>query len=159
MTDARCHCCDEALVPGTCGAAAFGRCPRCIGVAVEMRHLVPMLEALTKQLRGEIDLHAHLDPVADPRRSDGCPRCAGAMESFGYMGTKLAWPQRCGRCLVVWIDDEQMGALCMLYARTTARRAAIERDAREEEEASSRRMRLVMAGRAAGDMLGRGILM
>jgi hypothetical protein len=125
---------------------------------VEIRHLVPLLEALTKELRKSMDLNQPIAPVNDPRRKDPCPRCGNAMESFGYMGTKLAWPQRCGPCLQIWIDHEQMGALCLVYARTSARREEASQHARDEAEGMDRRTRLAAAGRRAGDLLGGGML-
>ncbi len=102
---------------------------------MEVRRNIPLLEALAKDVAAEIDVNAEIEANPGADGVAACPSCGAAMERFGYMGTNRVFLDRCGRCLLLWIDGEEVTTLAMVYARTQAR--GQERRAFYDERAKS----------------------
>lgn len=116
-----CCRCGTALQQGTYKSVPLRRCSGCEGLLVEVRHNVPLLEALSKDVAAEIDVHSEIPPNPGAGGAATCPSCGSGMERFGYMGTNKVFLDRCGRCLLLWVDGEEVVTLAMVYARTQAR--------------------------------------
>jgi hypothetical protein len=104
------------------------RCEGCEGIAVEVKHNVPFLDALAADLAGHVDLETEVprhDGHADPAP---CPKCRGATTRFGYLGTNRVFLDRCDRCLVLWHDGDELPVTLLLHARTHRRRERREAD-------------------------------
>jgi Zn-finger nucleic acid-binding protein len=148
----KCCRCGTDLASGTFHGVPLKRCAACEGLLVEVRHNVPLLEALRKDLAAEVDLHAEIEAHTGCEEPATCPGCSSRMERFGYMGTNRVFLDRCGRCLLLWIDGDEVVTLTMVYARTQARgddRRAFYAERAKELEATAHRvvMARIMAGR------------
>jgi hypothetical protein len=112
-----------------------GRCEACNGVAVEVRHNVPFLDALAADLAGHVDLDTPIPPHEGETTPAGCPKCAGPMARFGYLGTNRVFLDRCDRCLLLWHDGDELLVTVALHARTNRRRERRETDRAEATRA------------------------
>jgi Zn-finger nucleic acid-binding protein len=125
-------------------------------VLVEVRHLVPLLQNLTADLAAEVDLETPIEPHDDLGEGLSCPRCAGPMTHFGYMGTNRVWLDRCGSCLVIWADGDELETLTMLHARTHVRSDERQRWHREQQAGLERRVSGMLVARAMSNHFAGG---
>ncbi len=126
------------------------RCPDCRGVLVELRNNVPFLDRLVDELAADVDLETPIDPAPGPHGVATCPRCAANMERFGYLGTNTVILDRCGQCLLIWHDGEELGTTAALHARTTRRKAA--REQALQDEISEQNRRAILLTRTRGEL-------
>ena len=104
------------------------RCDRCSGVSVEVRHNVPFLDAVARDLAAHVDLLADIAAHPGPQGVCACPPCQRPMTRFGYLGTQKVFLDRCEACLVLWHDGSELFTTVALHARTTGRREQRQRD-------------------------------
>ena len=135
-----CPRCEKALQEGQFGNAPVSMCPECLGSLVHQSKLVPLMEELSRELKGQIDFDHPIDRSEDDGGQATCPKCTKPMERFGYMGTTLVYAWRCSADWVVWADTEPLGVMAVLYARTKFRRESREAEQAEETEALNRRV-------------------
>ena len=88
---------------------------------VEIRHDVPFLDAVAKDLAPEVDLDTEIAANPGPVDTVSCPRCATGMTRFGYLGTNRVFLDRCERCRVLWHDGTELVTTALLHARTALR--------------------------------------
>lgn len=122
------------------------RCPGCDGVAVEVRHNVPFLDALAADLAGLVELDTPVPAHEGHTAPAPCPRCRGATVRFGYLGTNRVFLDRCDRCLVLWHDGDELPVTLLLHARTHRRRAVREADRAQAIRALNAVAHAVLAG-------------
>jgi Zn-finger nucleic acid-binding protein len=123
------------------GSAAGGPCPRCAkslggrairGVGLEacescnallvkQSALMPALEALSADILESFDPDAPLLALPDRAGQTACPGCRSAMERADYCGAKLVFFDRCNRCALLWIGNEELGAMSLMWARMEKR--------------------------------------
>lgn len=149
-----CRCRSSELAPRDYRAMTVQACATCDGMLVEMRHLVPMLEEVSRLVAAEVGVDSPI-PVQDPDRTPtfACPGCRLPMERFGYLGTKVCYLDRCGACRVVWMDGAELVAAAQLHART--QRRSEERAAFRKQQADSlaRLVHAVLVARARSDWI------
>lgn len=149
----QCPRCGAQIRSGRFRGVDVSRCPDCRGVLVELRNNVPFLDRLVDELAADVDLETPIDPVAGPFGVATCPRCAAAMERFGYLGTKTVILDRCSPCLLIWHDGDELGTTAALHARTTRRKDARERQLHADISAQNRRVDLLLRARGEMDRL------
>lgn len=128
-------------------------CASCDGIFVAHRRLIPLMEAMTQELAAAIDPDTPLEAADDLGQRLICPSCAGSMEAFGYMGTRLVILDRCPPCHALWIDGRELAAMCVLYARTERRSHDRRAAQRSDMEDLSRRIHSMLINRALSDWL------
>ena len=116
-----CVRCGDELREGTYQGVPLRRCVGCGGVLVEIRHNVPLLEALAANLAADVDPYTEIEATHGPAETVACPSCRSDMERFGYVGTPTVYLDRCGPCLLLWIDAEEITTLAAVFARTQRR--------------------------------------
>ena len=87
-----------------------------------MRNNVPFLDRLADEMAADLDPDADIAAAPGPEGVATCPKCTRAMERFGYLGTNKVTLDRCGPCLLIWHDGDELGTTAALHARTTRRR-------------------------------------
>jgi hypothetical protein len=98
-------------------------CDACGGMLVQHRHMIPLLEALTRDRIRYLRLDEAV-PAKPPRpEALPCPRCAHPMGRFGYLETNVVYLDRCDACSVVWIDGAAIDPVCLLYGRSQRARS------------------------------------
>lgn len=108
-------------------------CPSCQGLLLRRARLIPLLEALTKELKGRVTASQDLSPAPSGTPAIDCPSCGKRMEQNGYMGTNLVEIDSCPFCWSLWLDCEELGLMALLYARTELRGEDREREAKARE--------------------------
>ncbi|MCB9686822.1 MAG: zf-TFIIB domain-containing protein [Alphaproteobacteria bacterium] len=150
------RCGTDDLVQGRYHKVPLSRCDKCGGVYVEIKHNVHFLDALAKDLAAEVNLDTEIPPHEGQDAVALCPRCSGAMERFGYLGTNRVYLDRCGRCMALWHDGDELGTTAALHARTTMRLQSRAVSRREDEDDQERRLHSMMMSRIA---MSRGFTM
>jgi hypothetical protein len=111
----------------TRGTLPVHRCPTCGGLAVEVRHNVPLLDALAKDVAPTVDADAPVPQHVGETAPAPCPKCGGPTARFGYLGTNRVFLDRCDRCLVLWHDGDELLVTVTLHAKTNRIRATRDR--------------------------------
>jgi len=62
-----------------------------------------------------------------------CPDCRQAMEKYGYMGLAALLIDRCDRCILVWLDTDELQNMVLALAKTNYRSQRAMRDASRRE--------------------------
>lgn len=145
------RCGTDAVVEGRYRKVPVARCGTCGGVFVEIRHNVAFLDALAKELATHVDLDTEIEAFAGDERPAACPRCAGPMTRFGYLGTNKVFLDRCGACLALWHDGAELGTTAALHARTTRRSEERARARKEWTDDQNRRFHVMTLAREAMD--------
>lgn len=70
---------------------------------------MPALEALSADILESFDPDAPLLALPDRAGQTACPGCRAAMERADYCGAKLVFFDRCNRCALLWIGNEELG--------------------------------------------------
>jgi Zn-finger nucleic acid-binding protein len=113
-----------------CGAALTGKrisgvdlkgCEPCASLLVEQSALMPALSALSDNILDSFDADAELQALPDRSGQSSCPGCGKAMEKVDYCGAKLVYFDRCDRCDLLWIGNEELGAMSLMWARMEKR--------------------------------------
>jgi Zn-finger nucleic acid-binding protein len=117
-----------------CGQVLSGRairdvvvdaCEACDALLVKQSALMPALEALSADVLESFDADAPLQALPDRTAGVPCPACNGAMEKADYCGAKLVYFDRCNRCGLLWIGNEELGAMSLMWARMEKRIARV----------------------------------
>lgn len=58
-----------------------------------------------------------------------CPDCRQAMDKYGYMGLAAILVDRCDRCILVWLDTDELQNMLLALAKTNYRTQRATRDA------------------------------
>lgn len=143
------RCGTDDLVEGKYHKVPLARCSSCGGVWVEIRHNVAFLDALARDLAADVNLDTEIPPWSGQETVAHCPRCSAAMERFGYLGTNRVYLDRCGRCMALWHDGDELGTTAALHARTTLRLAVRASQRKEQEDEQERRLHTMAMGRIA----------
>lgn len=77
-----------------------------------------------------------MDAVKDAGGGLHCPKCGATMEHYGYMGSNRVMIDGCDGCGLLWLDVQELGAICLLFARTELRWKLEEDRLAEEREYS-----------------------
>jgi len=133
-------------------------CDACTGTLVAVNKLVPLLQTIAAPLRHAVDRDEPIEPIPDTGGRRRCPKCGGAFEAFGYMGTNLVTADRCGSCALIWTDPDELGTMALLYLRTSVRTAERERSVTELGESMARTTRLALSARAHANRVASGLL-
>jgi Zn-finger nucleic acid-binding protein len=62
-----------------------------------------------------------------------CPDCHHAMDKYGYMGLVAILIDRCDRCILVWLDTDELQNMVLALARTNYRTQRALRDGSRNE--------------------------
>ena len=111
-------------------------CAGCMGLLVEQRRLLPLLDAMAQELLAEVevDLDTEVEMIEDPGPVGACPSCGSAMDCDGYMGSKEVFIDRCNSCWRIWIDPMELGAMSLMYARAEKKLEYTEKKLAEARE-------------------------
>jgi len=143
-----CPRCQQPLRARAVDTVPVRHCAACDGLLVEIRHTLPLVQALGRQLDDVPDEDAQNDPVPHDGLTLYCPEGHG-MTSSGYMGARIAIVDRCERCQVLFIDGPEVEPLVRQYLRTRTRTAK-RREHREEQLAElEKRVTRMLLMRAA----------
>ena len=62
-----------------------------------------------------------------------CPDCHHAMEKYGYMGLAAVLIDRCDRCILVWLETDELQNMVLALAKTNYRSQQAIREAQNTE--------------------------
>jgi Zn-finger nucleic acid-binding protein len=62
-----------------------------------------------------------------------CPDCRQAMEKYGYMGLAVILIDRCDRCILVWLETDELQNMVLALAKTNYRSQQAIREAQNTE--------------------------
>jgi Zn-finger nucleic acid-binding protein len=62
-----------------------------------------------------------------------CPDCRQAMEKYGYMGLAAILIDRCDRCILVWLETDELQNMVLALAKTNYRSQQAIREAQNAE--------------------------
>lgn len=99
----------------------FHRCPKCQGVLILQKLIYSLLDIMTKKLQQTITFDCPLEKIVDKGEGILCPICNKEMENYGYMESRFVMIDACHTCKVVWMDTNELGAMCVQFARTQKR--------------------------------------
>ena len=143
----RCPRCDSTLTRQTRFDIEMAVCPKGCGTEVPMSRLIPLLQAVGKELFSGLDAETEIEGIADPGAGAKCPGCRKEMAHFGYMGTRLVHLDRCSRCSKLWINTDALAVMAALSVRTSQRKSNRHRLTEEHMIGMDRRFRAIMAAR------------
>jgi len=149
-----CPRCQRPLVRGALSAVELSICSGCEGVLVEQRSLIALMEAMSAEVARDIDPYQPLEALPDDGARASCPRCGGALTRFGYLGTSLVYPSRCGGCQVIWADPGELGVMALLYARTERRVSDGRAQEAQWQEALDKRVHAILKQRVINRLIG-----
>lgn len=96
-------------------------CEQCNGIVLLQSDLTKFLEKFAADMVQNIDVDAEI-PESDVIAAQiPCPQCGLTMENYGYMGSKSVLIDSCFRCRTLWLDQDDLYAMAVLYARTNLR--------------------------------------
>lgn len=80
------------------------------------------------------------------------------MENYGYMETRFVIIDACWKCMVLWIDADELGPMSWIHARSQMHSDDIQKKTKQFQGDIARRTRLAldsraMAGRIASQMM------
>jgi Zn-finger nucleic acid-binding protein len=116
-----CTRCGKALGGREISGVGLAACDACNTLLVKQSALMPALEALSAPILESFDADAPLEALPDRTGAAPCPGCSRAMEKTDYCGAKLVYFDRCGRCSLMWIGSEELGAMSLMWARMEKR--------------------------------------
>ena len=148
-----CPRCSVALVDRVFHTVAIAICPSCTGTLVPQRRLIKLLEALSVRMVQRIDPRDPIDPLPDRGPIHRCPRCAGAVEHFGYSGLPLAMLDRCSACAEVWCDVDELGVAALVYARTHQHAVSKQRELEHFQQGLDQRFDAIQRARLVQKLL------
>jgi Zn-finger nucleic acid-binding protein len=96
-------------------------CPECEGVLIKQLSLMKLLTEMAKELSQDISFESEIEPIEDKGANVSCPGCYSVMENYGYMGSNDVMIDSCGQCSVLWIDSNELAAMCFINERATKR--------------------------------------
>ena len=134
-------------------------CESCTGTLVAVNRLVPLLEAIAAPLRHAVGRDEPIEAIPDTGTRRRCPKCGGAFEAFGYMGTNLVTADRCGQCQLIWTDPDELGTMALLFLRTNVRTGEREQALKEMRESMARTTRLALTARSHANRIATGLLL
>jgi Zn-finger nucleic acid-binding protein len=105
------------------GGAELDACATCGGMLVTQSALMPLLEAVSGDLMASFDADAKLEALPARPETIACPSCRAAMEKADYCGAKLVGFDRCTRCALLWLANEELGGMSLMWARMEKRLA------------------------------------
>ncbi|MCG8378989.1 MAG: zf-TFIIB domain-containing protein [Proteobacteria bacterium] len=107
-------------------------CPQCDGVLIKQMSLMTLLTEMAKELSQDISLVSEIEPVPDKGDNVSCPGCYSVMDNYGYMGSKNIMIDSCGQCAVLWIDTDELVAMCFMNEHVN-KRAQDQQEAAKEQ--------------------------
>ena len=116
-----CPRCAQRLGGRAIRGVGLEACETCNALLVKQSALMPALEALSADVLESFDPDAPLLALPDRAGQTACPGCGGAMEKADYCGAKLVFFDRCNRCALLWIGNEELGAMSLMWARMEKR--------------------------------------
>ena len=134
MPDMSCPRCGETLVDRKLHEVEMRICSGCVGLLVEQRRLLPLLDAMAMELLAEVDLDTEVEMIEDRGPVGACPNCGGSMDCDAYMGSKEVFIDRCNSCWRIWIDPMELGAMSLMYARAEKKMEYTEKKLAEARE-------------------------
>ena len=134
MADMSCPRCGEHLGESKLNEVEIRICAGCMGLLVEQRRLLPLLDAMALELLMEVDLDTEVEMIEDRGPVGACPSCGSAMDCDGYMGSKEVSIDRCNSCWRIWIDPMELGAMSLMYARAEKKLEYTEKKLAEARE-------------------------
>ena len=96
-------------------------CGGCHGVLVQQQSLHPLLTAMAREMYKDISFEEELEPVPDRGAGIACPSCQCKMENYGYMGGNKVMIDCCTQCMKLWIDTNELAAMCFMNERANKR--------------------------------------
>jgi len=121
MASGTCTRCGKSLGGREIAGVGLAACDTCNTLLVKQSALMPALEALSAPVLESFDADAPLQALPDRTGAAPCPGCSGAMEKADYCGAKLVYFDRCNRCGLLWIGNEELGAMSLMWARMEKR--------------------------------------
>ncbi|HEY4395544.1 MAG TPA: hypothetical protein VGP64_15850 [Polyangia bacterium] len=116
-----CTRCGKALGGREIGGVGLEACEACNTLLVKQAALMPALEALSAPVLESFDADAQIQALPDRTGAAPCPGCGRAMEKSDYCGARLVFFDRCNRCNLMWIGNEELGAMSLMWARMEKR--------------------------------------
>jgi Zn-finger nucleic acid-binding protein len=116
-----CTRCGKPLGGREIGGVGLEACDTCNTLLVKQAALMPALEALSAPVLESFDADAKIEALPDRTGAAPCPGCGRAMEKSDYCGAKLVFFDRCNRCNLMWIGNEELGAMSLMWARMEKR--------------------------------------
>lgn len=119
------HCprCQKPLETAQVDEIQVRVCQRCRGMLLEHPDLVKILEsswrAVSEKRAEELSFRAPDRWKEEPILR--CPDCRQAMEKYGYMGLAAILIDRCDRCILVWLDTDELQNMVLALAKTNYR--------------------------------------
>lgn len=125
MTNSKkCPRCNVELKPGKYKEVPIHLCQSCEGILINQPLLYKLLHKLCKDLVSTIDPDYPLEKLPDKGAGINCPACEKTMENYGYMESTFVMIDNCMDCGVIWIDSNELSAMCHLFARSEKRHYA-----------------------------------
>lgn len=117
MKSMRCPRCKTPLTRGTYAAVRVYRCDACSGIALQQRHILPVLEKLAIAAYEEVSLNVPPPIARDTTATLTCPNCQSGMERYGYMGSNQLMIDRCPDCTLIWLDKDELPTMVAMHVR------------------------------------------
>lgn len=158
-TDFKGYCprCSVELCAGEYRGLQLDMCNQCFGILLERQRLLGLLDAMSTELREQIDLNMPLEAIPDRGVQIVCPRCRSDMEHNGYMEAKWVMIDSCSACQVVWLDTDELGLASLMYARSRMRAEHIHKNRYEPPSLAPNLRTNRMGGLIINMLFGRGM--
>ncbi len=150
-----CPRCGQTLGGRTIRGVGLEACESCNVLLVKQSALMPALEALSADVLEGFDPDAPLLALPDRTGQTACPGCRAAMEKADYCGAKLVFFDRCNRCALLWIGNEELGAMSLMWARMEKRIARARSQTEENLAGMSKLVNAAQLRRIVDRSLGR----
>ena len=150
-----CPRCGQTLGGRAIGSVGLEACESCNALLVKQSALMPALEALSADVLESFDPDAPLLALPERAGRTACPGCHAAMEKADYCGAKLVFFDRCNRCALLWIGNEELGAMSLMWARMEKRIARVRSQTEENLAGLSRLVNAAQLRRIVDHSLGR----
>ncbi len=148
---ASCPRCRQPLAENQVDEFTVQLCAPCQGLFVPHTDLVKILDRSWRAVSPEEAEKAEFVAPANWQNEPvlQCPRCASAMDKYGYMGLAAIQLDRCDRCESLWLDAEELQKMVVALARTNYRsERALRRERETQPDIAGAGMRGAVAGGA-----------
>jgi len=130
-----CPRCQKPLEAAQVDTIHVRLCQRCRGMLLAHPDLIQILETSWRVVS---EKQAEELPFRAPEGWKKemvlrCPDCNHAMDKYGYMGLAAILIDRCDRCILVWLDTDELQNMVLALARTNYRAQRAMRDASRNE--------------------------
>jgi Zn-finger nucleic acid-binding protein len=150
-----CPRCAQPLGGRAIRGVGLESCESCNALLVKQSALMPALEALSADVLEGFDPDAPLLALPDRSGQTACPGCQAAMEKADYCGAKLVFFDRCNRCALLWIGNEELGAMSLMWARMEKRIARARAQTEENLAGMTKLVNAAQLRRIVDHSLGR----